>query len=386
MQRSLLFSLIVAGTVIGLAGTDLVLPAIPGLPDVLDGNLAEAQLVLAAFTAGTAVGLLVFGELGARLNQKRLLIIALLGYALFSGLATISTTINELSLVRLLQGFMAAAPAVFAPGMIRVLFDDRQALRALGLMGSIESVVPALAPVAGAWLLVQFGWVSSFYITSALALTMALAWLPATMPASTQVRNAGSYVALMKNVVFQRYALSQACALGALLIFVFGAPTVMTVAMGGTLTDFITMQIIGISLFIITTNLVHRIVDKLGNETTILLGTSLTAVGCIAILVYASLWQPQPEMIWFLFAFVNVGIGLRGPPGFYLAILASGDDDARGAALVMLSVFLTVAGGTALLAPFIALGLVPLAGVASVVGSLGVILLLNLPRLEQKPL
>ena len=159
----------------------------------------------------------------------------------------------------------------------------------------------------------------------------------------------------------------------------------MTVTMGGTLTDFITMQIIGISLFIITTNLVHRIVDWLGSENTILLGTSLTAAGCLAILAYASRWHPEPEIIWFLFAFVNIGIGLRGPPGFYLAILASGDDNARGAALVMLSVFLIVAGGTALLAPFITLGMVPLAAVASIVGSLGVILLLRLPQLEHTP-
>lgn len=379
----MLFPLIIAGTVIGLAGTDLVLPAVPGLPDVLEGTLSQAQLVLAAFTAGTAAGLLIFGELGARLNQKWLLISALMGYALFSGLATRCETVNELSVVRLLQGFMAAAPAVFAPGMIRALFSDRQALRALGLMGSIESVVPALAPIAGAWLLTQFSWKSSFILTSGLATILAVAWLPASLPQkSEQEKIKGDYLSLLTNRVFLRYALSQACSLGGLLIFVFGAPTVMTVAMGGTLSDFITMQVIGISLFIVTTNLVHRIVDKLGKENTILLGTSLTAAGTLAILIYASIWTPQPEMIWFLFSFVNVGIGLRGPPGFYLAILSSGVNDARGAALVMLAVFATVAGGTAILAPFISLGMVPLAGVSALVASIGVVMLLTLPRLE----
>ncbi len=384
MNRSLLFGLIVTGTVVGLAGTDLVLPAIPSLPEELNGTLSQAQFVLAAFTAGTAIGLLTFGELGARYNQKRLLVFTLLGYAIFSGLATFCTSIIELSVVRLFQGFMASSPAVFAPGMIRALFDDRQALRALGLMGSIESVVPALAPILGAWLLTFHGWELSFFLTCGLALALAIAWLPASMPVKTQNRDTkGSYLRLLRNWVFQRYSLSQACSLGGLLIFVFGAPTVMTVAMGGTLSDFVTMQVIGISLFIITTNLVHRIVDKLGNETTVLLGSSLTAAGSAAILIYASIWDPQPEMIWFLFAFVNVGIGLRGPPGFYLAILSSDDDDARGAALVMLSVFITVAGGTALLAPFISLGMVPLAGLATLVSTMGVVVLLSFPRLEQ---
>jgi len=97
MPAALLFCLVVAGTVIGLAGTDLVLPAIPGLPDSLEGSLESAQLVLAGFTAGTATGLLVFGELGARYDQKKLLIAALAGYCMFSWLATVSNSITELS-------------------------------------------------------------------------------------------------------------------------------------------------------------------------------------------------------------------------------------------------------------------------------------------------
>lgn len=384
MPVAFLFGLIIAGTVIGLAGTDLVLPAIPGLPDQLTGSLAQSQLVLASFTAGTAAGLLFFGELGARYDQRRLLVGALLGYGFFSGLATISTSILELSIVRLFQGFVAAAPAVFAPGMIRALFNDRQALRALGLMGSIESIVPALAPVLGAWLLTYYSWEISFAITSVLALMLAIVWMlaPRIFVASPELKHRSGYAKLLLDPVFQRYSLSQACSLGGLLIFVFGAPTVMTVAMGGTLSDFITMQVIGISLFIITTNIVHRIVDKLGQEPTILLGSGLTAAGCLSILIYALNWDAQPQVIWFLFSFVNVGIGLRGPPGFYLAILAAREDDARGAALVMLSVFTIVAGGTAALAPFITLGMVPLASLASAVSTAGLVILMTMPRLN----
>ena len=68
------------------------------------------------------------------------------------------------------QGAAASAAAVFAPGMIRLLFDGGRAVRALGLLGSIESLVPALAPIAGAWLLAGFGWRASFDVIAALAL------------------------------------------------------------------------------------------------------------------------------------------------------------------------------------------------------------------------
>ena len=68
------FALIVMGTILGLAGTDLVLPAVPSLPETLDGTQAMAQLILAAFVAGGCIGLLAFGELGARIDQRTLLI------------------------------------------------------------------------------------------------------------------------------------------------------------------------------------------------------------------------------------------------------------------------------------------------------------------------
>ncbi|HBF91267.1 MAG TPA: hypothetical protein DDX09_08860, partial [Hyphomonas atlantica] len=50
------FALIVMGTILSLAGTDLVLPAVPSLPETLSGSQAMAQLVLAAFVAGGGGG------------------------------------------------------------------------------------------------------------------------------------------------------------------------------------------------------------------------------------------------------------------------------------------------------------------------------------------
>ena len=65
-QRLLAFGVVVLATLLGFAATDLVLPAVPLLPQALDGTPAQAQHVLASFTAGLACGLLLFGELGAR--------------------------------------------------------------------------------------------------------------------------------------------------------------------------------------------------------------------------------------------------------------------------------------------------------------------------------
>lgn len=384
-NKQYLFALIIAGTILGLAGTDLVLPAVPTLPEYIKGTLSQAQLVLAAFTAGTAIGLLVFGELGARYDKKSLLLGTLAAYSITSFLCSFSGTILELVGYRVVQGFFAAAPAVFAPGIIRLLFDDRSALRALGLMGSIESVVPALAPVAGTWLLHYTDWRASFFITAGLTFLLSIIWLftPA-LPTGSAVQqdkvSRSSYLALLRSATFLRYALSQAFTLGGLLIFVFGAPTVLTIGMNGSLGDFVIMQVIGITLFIIASNTVHSLVERFGPEWTIWFGSGLAATGSVAILIYALVTpNREPAMLWILFAFVNLGLGIRGPPGFYQAIIASGDNDARGAALVILLVFATTSIGTALLAPFITLGLLPLAATAAAVSVSALVALFFFP-------
>jgi len=355
-RATLTFALLICSTVIGLAGTDLVLPAIPVLPQFLQGNIEQAQLVLAAFAAGSGIGLLLFGELGARFDQRRLLVASLSSYALLSALATATTTLNELVLLRFLQGFSGSAAAVFAPGMIRKSYGETGSVKALGLMGSIESVVPALAPVLGAWLLFAFGWRSSFVLIAVLATILALVWwcLPNLLPSGKPTRSSpAGYRALLTDLVFQKYALSMAFSLGGLLVFVFGAPTVITLTMKGTLTDFVVMQVIGIGFYIVAANAAGSLAERFGSERMILFGSLLGAIGFTIIVVYALGGGSNPKLLWGVFVISNFGLGLRGPPGFYQAVVAAGDNDARGSALVLLYVLLTAAIGTAAVAPFI---------------------------------
>lgn len=385
-QAKITFVLLVLGTVLGLAGIDLVLPAIPSLPNSIVGTLESAQLVLATFAAGTAIGLLVFGELGARFKQGSLLIAALLLYALLSYLATQVNSIEQLIWVRFFQGFASSAPAVFAPGMIRAMFSPRGALKAIGVMGSIESLTPAFAPVVGAWLLSFADWRASFCLTSILATALGLGILffgrglfdKQAMLEPKGQQASQSYFSLFSNREFMRQSLSHACTLGGLLVFVFGAPTVITMSLNSELSSFVIMQIIGISLFIISANLSDQLVARFGSESLILFGSSLTAVGCLLILLFSIFGNGDPRWLWLLFAPVNLGLGLRGPPGFYQAVVAAGDNDSRGAALLILFILGFAAIGTAIVAPFISQGLVILGIAASTIACSSVLVLLAL--------
>lgn len=385
-RRWLVFGLLLAGTTLGLAGTDLVLPAITVLPDALGGSAALAQGVLAAYVAGAGAGLVGFGELGARFDQRNLLVASLLAFAGLSLMAPLAPDMNTLIALRFLQGAAGAAAAVYAPGMIKALFEERDAVHALGILGSIESVIPALAPVAGVWLLAQLGWSGSFTVTGVLALLASGVLLAArsVFPAMTSRRGAAGYSRLARDPVFARYALSQAFTLGGLLTFVFGAPVVMTEAMGGSLTHFVTMQISGIACFVIASNLTSRLSERFGAETLIMVGSWLSAAGCLSTVLYALSGVGDPAWLALLFIPVNVGLGLRGPPGFYRAVLAAKGNESRGSALVLLAILLMAALGTVAAAPFVTTGLLPLALIASGIAALSPVVLMVLPALNER--
>ena len=353
--------LLVSCTLVSLAGTDLVLPAVPSLPDALGGSITDAQMVLASFAAGTGVGLLAFGELGARIDHRKLLFAAMVSYGLLSMLAAVASSIELLIGLRFIQGFSAACAAVVTPGMVRALFDEAGALRALGVLGSVESLAPAIAPIIGVWLLAHFGWQGSFWSTAILALTLALLlfFARSMMPELRGKPSRIGYLLLLRNTAFQRHALSQGTALAALLVFVFAMPTVFVVALGGTLTHFIIMQLIGISSFILAANMTSVAVRRFGDEQVILMGSTLAFAGAGALLAYGLIGGGNPWVIAGLFLPLNFGFGLRGPPGFHAALQACDGDDARASALIILYVMLLTAGGTGVIAPFLAAGLWP---------------------------
>jgi predicted MFS family arabinose efflux permease len=360
------------------------LPAVTQLPSLFATNEATAQLVLAAYVGGSGSGLLLFGRLADHFECKALLVSSLTAFTLASFGCALSPSIGVLIALRFVQGAAAAAAPVFGPGIIRQLFNDQAAVRALGFLGSVESLVPALAPILGAVLLAHFGWGSLFELLAVLTAIAAILIMVLGLPREEHASSAqGSYMRLLTDRIFLRYALSQAMTLGGLLAFVFGAPIVIVDTMGGTLNDFIIMQIINIACFIITANLTARIAERFGTENVILFGTGLAAVSALALLGYGLAGGTNSSMLPVLFTPMAIGLGLRGPIGFYRGIVASGSNNARGSALIVFFIFMMTTLGTVVAAPFITKGLAALALVVSGIHILSVALLLLLPKMQE---
>lgn len=369
--------LVTAGTICGLAATDLVLPAIPVLPQVLDGTAETAQWILAAFAFGNGIGLLLFGELGGSFRVVHLLVTALCAFAVLSLAATQVDSLTTMAVLRFFQGLCAAAPAVYAPVMVRSLYDVTEGMAMMGRLGSIESMAPAIAPIIGAVLLATFGWASSFYLLGVIAGVLGLLWMfssARTLRIDVPQRSAGGYLALFGNGLYLRYALSQAGNLGALLVLVFAAPKVITSQLGGDLSDFVIMQVMGITLFVIAANMTGRFTRWWGDHEAVLYGTALSAMGCCLMVLFSLFDAMTIPRLWALFLAVNLGLGIRGPIGFYKALAAAGANDARGSALLLLALMLITGGGTAFVATMIEQGWLPVSATAAVIAVLATVL------------
>ncbi|MDL2410694.1 MFS transporter [Rhizobium calliandrae] len=369
-----MFALIACGTVLGIAGTDLVLPAVPSLPQSLGGTTALAQLVLAAYALGTLIGLIAFGELGARFDPRKLLVWSLGLFTLTSFLAVLAPSIEWLIVLRLAQGAFGSGPAVFAPGFISSSHSHDKAASALGRLGSIESLTPALAPIAGAYLLALGGWQISFALLGSLGLAAAL--VTGRYVASFPGRDRApaphqSYLTIIRDRAFLRYALSQAFSLGSILVFVFGAPAVLTGPLGKGIQYFVVLQVLGIAMFITGANLSSSLATRFGTGRVIAAGTFILTLAFVFILVYAAAGGVNITVLVALWIIVNLGFGTRGPVGFHQAIIASHGDHSRGAALIIASILGTAAIGTATTAPFISMGLWPLAFASTAIAFLG---------------
>jgi len=386
-ERMLACLIVIIATLSTMVSIDLVLPAIPTLPSLLGGDPQAAQYVLATYMGGSSIGLILFGSIAHRFDARKLLAWSLLAYAIVSALAALSTDIWTLNAIRVVQGATSAGAAVLPAPMLRRLFSDTGAVRAISVIGSIQSLVPGLAPLIGAWLLHVSGWQASFIVPAVLGglVSIVIFLKPSLLPANPQMQagqTRGGYWALLRNRPYLRYALSHSLILGGLITFVFSAPYIMVETMGGTVEAFVLFQLLSVAMFVVTSNLAGVFVHRWGPERLVTIGTLMVGASAIALLVYAFAGGSSIVVLLFIMLPVPGGLGLRGGVGFVKSLAASAPDEGRGSAALMLAITLLPTIGTALVAPFIQFGLPALAIAFAVITLPAIAAIYLLPRYE----
>ena len=178
-------------TAVGPLSTDMYLPAFPAIEAGYGAPEGTAQITLASWFAGLAVGQITQGTLADRLGRRRPLMIGLVVYTLASAGCALAPNLTVLTILRAVAAFGGSASMVLPRAIVRDLADGHAAARLMSQLMLVMGVAPILAPTLGGLMLSVATWHAIFWFAAAhglLALLVVWQVLPETLAPARRVR------------------------------------------------------------------------------------------------------------------------------------------------------------------------------------------------------
>ncbi|QBS39635.1 DHA2 family efflux MFS transporter permease subunit [Nocardia sp. CS682] len=157
--------------------TTAVNVALPAIGRGLDGSVAGAQWVVAAYTLTLACLLTLSGSLADRIGRRTIFQIGLAIFAMSSLACSLAPSIGWLVAFRVMQAVGGSMLTPVAMAIISAVFTEPgQRVRAIGIWSGSVGIGMAAGPVIGGLLVETIGWEAVFWINvpiavAALALT-----------------------------------------------------------------------------------------------------------------------------------------------------------------------------------------------------------------------
>ena len=157
-----LMAMLVATVALSIDG---MLPALPYIASELSPeNPNRAQLVLSSFVVGMALGTFLMGPLSDSFGRKTIIYWGAGLYVFFAVICMLATNLETLTLARIMQGIGAAGPRVVSQALVRDLYSGREMARITSFIMIIFALVPAVAPLLGAAVMLMFQWQAIFAV------------------------------------------------------------------------------------------------------------------------------------------------------------------------------------------------------------------------------
>jgi EmrB/QacA subfamily drug resistance transporter len=130
----------------------------------LGASQSQLEWAINSYTLVFAGLLFTFGVVGDRIGRKRMLMLGLASFGLFSLITAYSHTPDQLVWARAAMGLGAAAVMPQTLSIISNVFDPAERPRAIGIWAVAVGIGIAIGPIVGGLLLAHFWWGSVFLI------------------------------------------------------------------------------------------------------------------------------------------------------------------------------------------------------------------------------
>ncbi len=316
-------------TALGPLSMDMYLPSLPDIAQSLSASVIQAQLTIASYLFGFAVGQIIYGPTSDRFGRRPVLLTAIGLYGAATIACALARSIDALIAARFVQALGGAGAVVLARAVVRDIHSGVRAGRELSLMGSITAFAPIVAPMIGGVLQTAFGWRATFILLIALAAvacTAAAFLLPETLKkrAAGPV-SLGAMAGLYKSVLVHRGFLANLGIITTVFIGLFawisGAPIVMQGAAYG-----LSPLVFGITFatgaagYMVGTFVASHIIVRLGLDRMMGIGVVMMAFGGLAMVAVLTLGLGH--VMWFAATMVIylAGLGFTLPAAMAAAL------------------------------------------------------------------
>lgn len=169
-----LLAVIVAVPVIGMT---IISPALTVIKNDLNISFSDTQLILTLYFTFLALGQILSGPFSDKYGRKPILLLGASIYSISAFLASLSSNIEILLILRCFQGFGAAACLSVGRTILSDCFEIKEAAKQMSKMTAIMAVIPITCFIFGGFLADFFGWRTNLIALGVISLLLIICML-----------------------------------------------------------------------------------------------------------------------------------------------------------------------------------------------------------------
>ncbi|MRT13130.1 MFS transporter [Enterobacteriaceae bacterium RIT711] len=180
-ERGLAMAAVMTMTTMAVFDGSMINIALPQIARSLDASLGATVWVSNGYLLSAAMTLAIFAALSSRIGFRSIFAFGLGLFTLASVGCALSSSLDMLVIMRVLQGIGGAATLSIGPAILRSVFPNRLLGRVLGLNALLIGTSTAIAPILGGTILSTLSWPWLFAINIPLgiiAMLLALRVVP----------------------------------------------------------------------------------------------------------------------------------------------------------------------------------------------------------------
>lgn len=302
---------------------DIFVPSLLNIMESFSVDEGTVQWTLSIFMFGVGITQLFCGPITDHFGRKNVAFAGLIVYLFGTAVCILSNSIYVLIIGRLLQSLGSCATLVVAYAIVKDLYSLQKSAKIYSYLGSMTMLAPLLAPMLGGYLNIWFDtWRASFiflFLFALFSIVTTFLFIPETLTTERHVKITlnsivSSYLSVFKNRTF---LLNAFFALTGMVIL-FGFCGVSSFLLINTL--HVSKQVYGLCfgsnsiVFIITTLICVRNLDKIGIQNSLFVGLVLLVLGSATMLIVNSYADLSILTFMLPMLIITAGLGfIMGP-------------------------------------------------------------------------